>query len=55
MIVKLPNKSEQLIRNVELVHPENVQTKMSAYHYECLDCHKKGQFPGAIVCKCCNK
>lgn len=26
-----------------------------AYHYKYFDCHKKGQFPGAIVCKCCNK
>ena len=51
MIVKPPNKSKQLISNVELVHPKKYPT----YWNKCFDCHEKGHFSWAIVCKYSNK
>ena len=57
VIVKPTNKSEQLIRNIELVHLKKCPGHKScpAYQYECSDCHKKGQVRGTIVCKYSNK
>ena len=51
MIVKPPNKLKQVISNVELVHPK----KYPAYWNKCFDCHEKGHFSWAIVCKYSNK